>query len=126
MIDNGLTSQEVCDELVRISSKTYFYKDEKGLIAWRLGTGQNIELLYLKSDPPRTGGGKHLLVEMLKELKKSPPYCTIYGFTRSSNLDARKFYEAMGFSLTTVVGVYADGIAVCFSANFDKLVKEHL
>ena len=104
-----------------------YVKTEDGFIGWRWGTGDNVELVDLQvNGAPRTGGGRRLLTEMLRALKASPPYATVFGFTRSPNLDAQRFYAAMGFALSTVVGVYADGSAVVFSARYSDLCARHL
>lgn len=98
-----------------------------GFIGWRWGTGDNVELVDLQvTGVPRTGGGRRLLVEMLRVLKDDPPYCTVFGFTRTSNLDAHQFYRAMGFDMTLVLGVYADGDAWVFSARYADLCARHL
>lgn len=104
-----------------------YVRTDDGFIGWRWGTGDNVELVDLQvTGVPRSGGGRRLLVEMLRTLKRSPPHATVFGFTRSSNLDAQRFYAAMGFTLSTVVGVYADGSATVFSARYDDLCARHL
>lgn len=104
----------------------YLY-DGIGYIAWRRGTGDNVEITWLRSDQKRAGTGRRLLQAMLRRLRdENPPYCSVYGFTRSSNVDAIAFYRAMGFTLSPVKGVYADGEALVFSARFRDLVRQHL
>lgn len=102
----------------------HHYESDDGYIVWRLGTGNNCELLHLKS--LKEGGATKLLKVMLKELKKNPPYATVFGFTLSSNDKARAFYRNAGFTLSGVNGIYADGVAVVFSANFNDLCQRHL
>jgi hypothetical protein len=101
-----------------------YVHDRHGFIVWRVGTGLNVELLHVKAAV--TGGGEHLLRSMLNNLKKHPPYCTVFGFTRTCNVKAQRFYERCGFDLTLVNGVYADGAAYLFSATFEELCKIHL
>lgn len=62
---------------------------------------------------------------MLHAIVDDPPYHTVYGFTRTTNEEAKAFYAAMGFDLTTVTGVYADGTAVVFSASYKRLCQIH-
>jgi hypothetical protein len=95
-----------------------------GYIVWRLGTGENIELLHLKSF--KDGGGFRLVRLMLNELLKTPPYSSVFGFTRIVNTEAHRFYEKCGFTLSMVDGIYADGRAVVFSAKFEKLCEKQL
>lgn len=99
--------------------------DERGRIEWRRGTGDNVELMYLRCTDSRKGYGTALFREILIELTKHPPYHTVYGFTRFSNVPARNFYTKMGFLLTPVQGVYADGIAVVFSRSYHSLLLHH-
>lgn len=103
----------------------YDITTDDGSIRWSLGTGFNVELTYLKTTEVRVGGGTRLLIQMLRSLKQLPPYHTVYGFTRTSNLSAQEFYQAMGFTLTAVNGVYKDGTAVLFSAVYADLCKLH-
>lgn len=100
---------------------------ESGIIAWRYGTGGNVELTYLlvKSEVRRDGQGRALFRAMLDELRKSPPYATVYGFTRSGNSVSQDFYRSLGFFLTPVVGVYDDGCAIVFSARYADLLAQH-
>lgn len=97
--------------------------DEDGYIVWRRGTGENVELLHIKS--ARSGGGSALLIKMLEKLKENPPYSTVFGFTRTGNTKAIAFYWRMGFTCSPVAGVYAEGSAMVFSAQYVDLCKRH-
>jgi ribosomal protein S18 acetylase RimI-like enzyme len=103
----------------------HFIEHENGYIVWRMGTGYNIELLHLKTYVPKQGTGHQLIKAMLTKLKESPPYQTVFGFTRHNNYNSQKFYEAQGFELSEVSGVYADGVAVVFSQEYKKLLELH-
>ncbi len=97
-----------------------------GYIVWRRGTGDNVELLHIRAT--RSGMGVHLLRGMLYALRHDPPYGgegTVFGFTREGNMKARHWYRDMGFTLTDVEGVYAEGFAVLFSATYKTLVEIH-
>lgn len=93
--------------------------DGYGYIVWRVGTGGNVELLHIRASPQ--GSGADLLREMVKRLESAPPYKTVFGFTRTCNAAALEFYRRNGFSLSRVEGVYADGEAVVFSQDYDRL-----
>lgn len=112
-------------ELAVAATVMGFRKLENGYIIWRRGTGDNVELLHLRTYEKGKGTGKELLKDMLLSLKARPPYCTVFGFTRVSN-EARGWYEAMGFELSVVKGVYADGEAIVFSQTYEKLCEIHL
>ena len=94
-----------------------------GFIVWRRGTGDNVELLHIKTYVPGQGTGRELVIAMLNCLKSNPPYCTVFGFTRTCNEGSQKFYQALGFELTTVKGVYQDGAAVLFSQEYKTLLE---
>ena len=100
-------------------------QDRRGHIAWRWGTGDNVELTHLKASEEGKGYGKSLLRDMLTVLKQNPPYATVFGFTRTVNLKAQAFYQDNGFILTRVAGVYDDGGAVVFSARYKDLCELH-
>ena len=101
------------------------YVCPEGYIIWRRGTGNNVELLNIYTIDHRKGYGTMLMREMLKQLKSDPPQeDSIFGFTRMSNPDAIHFYDALGFSLSEVDGLYEEGIAVFFSTSFNKLSEK--
>ena len=103
----------------------YWLRDKRGMIVWRWGTGDNVEITHLKASRPGRGEGRSLLRDMLAILLEDPPYATVFGFTRSSNLTAHAFYKKAGFVLSPVAGVYADGDAIVFSANYVDLCQFH-
>lgn len=98
---------------------------ENGYIVWRRGTGDNIELLHLRTFSPGKGTGRELVKEMLTQLLSYPPYDTVFGFTRTINEASQAFYKALGFELSEVKGVYADGHAILFSQRFKTLLEIH-
>jgi hypothetical protein len=99
------------------------FESEDGYVVWRRGTGDNVELLHLRSYRP--GAGTRLLRVMLTRLKDDPPYATVFGFCLRSNPKAQEFYLRQGFTLSFVTGVYAEGEAVVFSARYDDLCRRH-
>ena len=95
-----------------------------GYIIWRRGTGDNVELLHIKTVEKGKGFGRRLFYDMLTGLTLDPPYYSIFGFTRTSNEDAQAFYGALGFNLQSIEGLYKDGTAVMFWQSYEKLVEE--
>jgi CheY-like chemotaxis protein len=79
----------------------------------------------LRAASPGGGAGTRMLREMLRLLQTDPPYATVFGFTRTPNVEARGFYAASGFTTFTVPGVYADGTAVLFTAPYKYLLGYH-
>lgn len=98
------------------------YDPNKGFIVWRLGTGRNVELLHIRAFALRQGYGRTLFHRMLYALEETPPYYSVFGFTRVTNTRAAAFYEALGFNLQPVRGLYADGRAVMFWQSFTELI----
>lgn len=99
------------------------YHRDRGYVVWRKGTGGNVELLHIRTFAPGQGHGRTLVYALLDRLKDDPPYHAVYGFTRTSNEDARKFYGALGFRLAPAVeGLYAAGGATLFWAPYRELV----
>lgn len=94
-----------------------------GFLVYRQATGDNVELLHIKTYVTGVGTGRQLVLAMLEELKQRPPYCTVFGFTRTCNEASQKFYTALGFELTPVKGVYQDGSAVLFSQEYKTLLE---
>lgn len=97
--------------------------NEDGYIIWRPGTGDNVEITHIRSFIH--GGGTRLLKVMLAELKNDPPYCSVFGFTRTNNKKAHFFYMSCGFTITRIRGVYEEGNACIFSANYQDLCVKH-
>lgn len=102
----------------------YIYLNRVGFIAWRLGTGGNVELLHIRAASLRNGLGRRLFKEMLDSLYYDPPYFSVFGFTRVSNDRAVAFYEAMGFKIQLIDGLYKDGEAYMFWAEYTELMKK--
>lgn len=101
----------------------WVYEEDKGFIVWRRGTGDNVELLHIRTFTTGNGYGRHLFYRMLKDLAEKPPYYSVFGFTRVSNKEAKAFYAALGFKLSTVDGLYKDGSAVMFWQSYTRLVE---
>lgn len=102
--------------------KIDYYRDDTGYIVWRRGTGDNVELLHIHVYQRGKGHGKLLFHNMLKQLAGQPPYWSVFGFTRVSNQEARNFYQALGFDLVHIPGVYHEGRAILFHAPYQRLV----
>lgn len=102
----------------------YIYDPDKGYIVWRRGTGDNMELLHIRTFEKRKGYGRELFYRMLDELRRHPPYFSMFGFTIVGNKEAQAFYGALGFNLQRIDGLYKDGEAVMFWQSFETLKTE--
>lgn len=110
---------------VRKYMDLHYIEDKTGYVVWRIGTGGNTELLHLYAYPSLKGHGKALLKKMLREMRKDPPYYTVYGFCLGSNKNGACFYKAVGFDVTPVQGVYKEGGAYLFSQSYERLKELH-
>jgi len=117
-------SDFLTNKLQPYSRCRYLYNKNEGYIVWRVGTGENVELLHLRTFVKRKGYGRKLVYGMLESLKEKPPYHSVFGFTRTSNLEAQEFYGALGFNLQEIDGLYRDGQAIMFWKEYSQLVKE--
>lgn len=99
----------------------YIYFEEAGWVVWRLGTGSNVELLHIRTFVKGKGFGRYLFYRMMDELDGNPPYHSVFGFTRVSNLEAVRFYGALGFNTQTVNGLYEEGAVTVFFQSYYAL-----
>ena len=65
------------------------------------------------------------LLSMVDKLKDKKPYHSIYGFTRVDNTEAQLFYDALGFNIEHVNGLYKDGQCKLFWASYDELYDKY-
>lgn len=79
-----------------VGSRVITLGGPQNYVAWREGMGGTVEIVDIcVGDERREGRGKRLV----SMLKKAVPTDTrlIFAITRSGNLIARQFYEAIGF-----------------------------
>lgn len=89
-----------------------------GFIAWQVGTGENVEILFIEVKEPRKGYGTRLLKRMKDQIN---PYHSVYVFRRELNTDAGEFYRSLGFTETTIKNLYKGEDAVLGVIPFEKL-----
>jgi GNAT superfamily N-acetyltransferase len=104
------------------TSVDYIY-DQRGFIVWRRGTGDNVELLHIRTFELRKGYGYDLVREMVERLKVNPPRHCVFGFTWAGNREASAFYGALGFTLCDVSGVYANVETILFHQRWVDLCE---
>jgi len=93
----------------------------EGYIAYRLGSGDNLELfdIFVNKDERQKGISKKLVKLMLEAVKDNPPNFSVFGFTAKDNLTAQAFYQAIGFTLI-LCPLYPLG-AFMYVAEYQKL-----
>lgn len=80
----------------------YIYRPY-GYIAWQVGTGENVEIMFIEVKEQERGFGRKLIKEMLTKIE---PYNSVYVFRLEENIGAGKFYRALGFKELRVLGLY--------------------
>jgi len=95
----------------------YIYWPE-GYMVWRIGTGDNIEILFIEVSEKRKGMGTKLFKEFLKRIN---PYHSVFVFHLASRKDAEKFYKSVGFNKSIKCGIYKDDKTVLRWATYEEL-----
>lgn len=101
-----------------------------GYVAWRTGTGDNLEILFVAAAEKGRGHGKELLRRMCRTLLSEGhrPYHSVYAFRLAGNEEAGHFYASMGWHQQAVGGeggrtVYGgDGTVIAWVA-WDALLQ---
>ena len=101
----------------------YMFFPNRGYIVWRFGTGENIELLHIRSFKTGQGLGQRLIKAMLREIKRHPPYHSVFGMTLASNTSAVKLYQKAGFNTMECPFPYKDWNSIVFYQSFDVLCQ---
>lgn len=107
--------------VAKFSPQSYLFSPTYGFIVWRLGTGENVELLHIRVFKSGQGHGTKLISAMINELKKNPPFYSIFGFTLKSNTAAITMYKKAGFNIAECPFPYKGGPATVFSQSFEEL-----
>lgn len=100
----------------------YVYWPEKGFIVWRLSTGENVELLHIKTFVRSSGYASELVREMVKRLIKKPPFFSIFGFALASRVYLKEVYTHLGFHVTdNIKAPYKDDSSFIFWRSYEEL-----
>lgn len=107
----------------------FIYWQDKGYIVWRVGTGENTELLHIRTFTKNKGYAKELIKALVKKLDKNPPYFSIFGFSLVS--EERKYlkdvWQKLGFNISNEIqGIYKGGPTIIFFQNFEILKNKYL
>lgn len=104
----------------------FIYLPEKGFIVWRPGTGENVELLHIRTFIYKKGYAKDLIREMVGKLKENPPYYSIFGFALSSRENLRQIYQQLGFNISPdLPGPYKSSSSFLFYQSYNNLIKKY-
>lgn len=105
------------------TSCKFIFVPKIGYIVWRLGTGENIELLHIRTFSQGKGHGGWLIKSMIFDLKNSPPYYSIFGFSLASNVRAIGMYRKAGFKIIECPFPYKYDKSIIFCESFVNLYK---
>ena len=103
----------------------HVFDARRGYIVWRRGTGGNFEILHLRAFQLRRGYATSLIRQMLEQLKHNPPYFSIFVFMLGENKNAQGAYEALGFKLQRVRGLYKTDDAFIGTASYEVLCERY-
>lgn len=112
--------KELQDKLIPYRELSVFYNESIGYIAWREGTGNNLEILFIE------GKGKELCTIMVKELIRQGklPYNSVFAFRLGSNEIANKFYQKVGFQgVDFGKSIYRDDTTALMWVTWDAFLK---
>jgi ribosomal protein S18 acetylase RimI-like enzyme len=107
----------------------YVFWPTKGFIVWRKGTGENIELLHIRTFDSNKGYAKQLVKEMIKRIQKNPPYYSIFGFglTTPEKPHLKEIYKKLGFNVSgDIPGPYKGGSSFLFYQSYEELKQKYL
>lgn len=121
-IDKTFNFQEFYNHYISLYLDQYFiFIPNVGYIVWRYGTGENVELLHIRSFETGKGTGPKLVKVMLRELQKKPPFFSIFGFMLASNEPVIKMYRKMGFNTMEIPAPYKGCSSVMICQSYDVL-----
>ena len=80
--------------------------DDVDYLDWRLASGGTVEIMDIVVNSDRRKGVGRKLVSAL--LRFHDPLTRVWAITRSENLIAQKFYEALGFDAIPLRRFYSD------------------
>lgn len=104
----------------------YVFWPEKGYVVWRPGSGNNTELLHIRTFVNGKGYSKELIREMLSQLKANPPFFSVFGFALSNRSELKAIYQALGFNISPdIEGMYKGGPMFMFSQSYQQLCRKY-
>lgn len=122
------TKEQFLERLEQYGPTRWLY-DDGAAIAWRSGTGGNLEIVQLEVNKKREGLGREIVRRMVHGLiagVQGPlPYHSVYAFCLGSREDACAFYKNLGFTETLASlhpgGLYKDDCAHLYVIPWSKL-----
>jgi ribosomal protein S18 acetylase RimI-like enzyme len=110
----------------RFRDLKYVFWPDKGFIVWRVSTGENVELLHIRTFVRGKGYSRELIREMVLRLKEDPPYYSIFGFALSSRTELKAIYQSLGFNISEdIVPPYKGGNSFIFWQDYKVLKKQY-
>lgn len=101
----------------------YIFDAKRGYIVWRVGTGENVEILHIRAFELRKGYATDLIRQFLIKIKSARPYYSVFGFMLATNAPVIAMYRKMGFRITEVSDLYKGGQAVLITQQYDQLCQ---
>lgn len=120
------TLPELLERVRHYRDLRYLHKPHVGYVVWRVGTGDNLEIVFVRAAEPGHGYGKRMLREMVAAVTSvgPRPYHSVYAYRLRSNEQAGRFYRALGFREVDLgASVYRDDGTVLAWVPWAELVK---
>lgn len=115
------TETELKQRMAQYIGAEYIYIEDVGYIAWQMSTGENIEIIFIEAKEKNKGHGKMLVKQMCERIK---PYHSVFVFRLASNECAGEFYRGIGFTETTIKGLYKGIDAVLGVVPYETLCQK--
>lgn len=109
--------EEITKRLAQYKGAELLYTNQ-GYIAWQCSTGENYEILFIEVNEKGVGNGRELISQMKKLIK---PYYSVFVFRRANNVEAGKFYTALGFNETYIKDLYKGEDAVLSVIPYERM-----
>lgn len=120
------TREEFLERIKGYDRVDYIYDADVGYLVFRIGTGDNVEALFLEVAEKRKGYGTELYRRMVQRMveRGEKPYHSVFAFRLTGNEEAKAFYDRLGWKQQDIgSSVYrSDGTTLMWIA-WDDLCK---
>lgn len=120
------TVEQFADRIAAYGPVEWIHDPNVGNIAWHLGTGDNVEMLFIEAKEVRKGHGtelyRRMCLRLIEEGKR--PYHSVYGHRLGSNEAARAFYDSLGFTQLNIGrSIYGGDDCVVMWVEWKQLLR---
>ena len=120
------TLEQFLERLRPYRGVSYVYRPCIGYVAWRVATGENLEILFIRAAESGKGHGGRVLREMVTQITLAgpEPYHSVFAYRLASNADAERFYCRLGFhEIALGQSIYRDDGTVLVWIPWSELIE---